>query len=142
MPQNKEIGGFKIPLMKEKTKINNAKDIIKGLKPEYRQEKRECFGIIMLSTKNKVIADQIISIGTLNASLVHPREVFRPAIINASASIILIHNHPSGDPEPSPQDKEMAEKLTQASKIMGIEILDFIIYGNDGYTSFNEKGLL
>ncbi|MFQ5887388.1 MAG: JAB domain-containing protein, partial [Candidatus Hydrothermarchaeales archaeon] len=74
--------------------------------------------------------------------LVHPREVFRSAIVCAAASIILIHNHPSGDPAPSTEDMEIAERLIEASKIMGIEILDFIIIGRDAYFSFKREGFL
>lgn len=135
-------GGYKIPLMKEGAKIGKPSDVISSLREEYRNEERECFGLVMLSTKNRVIADEIISIGTLNASLAHPREIFRPAIKEGACSIILIHNHPSGDPEPSTEDTEISGQIRKAGEIIGIKLLDFLIYGNEGYTSFKEKGIL
>jgi DNA repair protein RadC len=134
--------GYKIPLMAENVEISTPEDVIKGLSEEYRNEKRECFGAVMLSTKNRVLDDEVIGIGTLNSSVAHPREIFRPAIRISACSIILIHNHPSGDPEPSNEDIEIAERIEKAGKILGIEVLDFLIYGSDGYFSFREKGLI
>ena len=103
---------------------------------------REHFIAIYLDRKGKVNATSIISIGGLSSSLVHPREVFKLAILTSSASIILVHNHPSGDPEPSPEDIEITNKLVEASKIMGIRILDHIIIGHGRYISLRAKGAI
>ncbi|MCX8014695.1 MAG: hypothetical protein N2748_01625, partial [candidate division WOR-3 bacterium] len=98
--------------------------------------------VIMLNTRNKVIGISDISVGTLNASLVHPREVFNEAINHCSASLILVHNHPSGDPEPSDDDLSMTKRLVDSGKIIGIEIIDHIIIGKNNYYSFKDNKLL
>lgn len=90
----------------------------------------------------ELLNKETISIGTLNANLVHPREVFEPAITGYSTSVIFIHNHPSGDPEPSEDDLAITKQLIQAGKILGIEVIDHIIIGQEKYTSFKDKGLL
>jgi DNA repair protein RadC len=109
---------------------------------ELRHNLREHFRAVLLDTKNKVMGIEEISIGSLNTSLVHPREVFRPAIRKSCASIILIHNHPSGDPTPSREDLDVTKRLCDAGKLIGIEVLDHIIIGDGKFTSFREKGLL
>lgn len=109
---------------------------------EFRQLKQEHFVIFYLDSRNGEIVREVISIGTLNASLVHPREVFEPAISNSTAQIILSHNHPSGDSEPSKDDLEITKRLVSAGKILGIEIIDHIIVTKDEYFSLKEKGLL
>ena len=96
----------------------------------------------MLNTKNHVLATPIISIGSLNASIVHPREVFREAIRYSAASVILIHNHPSGDPTPSQEDKLVTSKLVQAGTLMDITVLDHIIIGDSKYISMKEEGMI
>lgn len=101
----------------------------------------EKFGIINLDVKNQINGIHIISQGTLNATLVHPREVFKAALLNNSNSIILFHNHPSGDPTPSKEDVDMTKRLKQASEIMGIDILDHIIVGDERFVSMKELGL-
>ena len=100
---------------------------------------RECFLALHLDSKNKCIAQEIISLGTLNSTLVHPREVFKSAIKNNSNSIILVHNHPSGDPTPSNEDKKITKVLFKAGRILGIKVLDHVIVGKDQYWSLNEK---
>lgn len=109
---------------------------------DLRSKKKENFVVFYLNGRNQVILKDTISVGTLNASLVHPREVFEPAIRNIAAGIILIHNHPSGDCSPSEDDIEITKRLEEAGKIIGIEVLDHIIVGGEGYLSFKEKGLL
>ncbi len=109
---------------------------------EMRHYQKEHFRVVMLDTKNKVLGIEDISIGSLNTSLVHPREVFRPAIRKACASVILVHNHPSGDPTPSREDLDVTRRLCEAGKLMGIEILDHVVIGDGRYLSFREKGLL
>lgn len=106
------------------------------------EEAVEKFIILTLTTKKAVAGIHVISVGTLNSSLVHPREVFKAAILNNSASIILVHNHPSGDPTPSPEDLDVTRRLREAGKIMGIEVLDHLIIGDSGrFASLRKKGL-
>ncbi len=107
-----------------------------------QEEAQEVFGILILNTKNKIVAVHEISRGSLNTSVVHPREVFKPAVLHNAAAIICFHNHPSGDTEPSRDDIEITNRLVEAGKIMGIEILDHIIVGDDRYTSLKERGVI
>lgn len=103
---------------------------------------RENFIVICLNTKNEPNAIHTVGVGTLNSSQIHPRELFKISILANSASVIISHNHPSGDPTPSADDIEITKRLTEAGKILGIEILDHIIIGNDTFVSFKQKGLL
>lgn len=103
---------------------------------------REHFRVILLNTKNRVLDVDTVSIGSLNASLVHPREVFKRAVQRSAAAIILVHNHPSGDPSPSQEDLQISQRLCEAGRIIGIEVLDHIIIGDHVFTSFKEKGLI
>ncbi|MFA5773395.1 MAG: DNA repair protein RadC [Candidatus Paceibacterota bacterium] len=109
---------------------------------DIRTLQRENFVAFYLDTQNCLIERQTISIGTLNASLVHPREVFEPALSFHAASIIIAHNHPSGDLEPSPEDKEVTKRLVEAGKILGINIIDHIILSKSGYLSFQQAKIL
>lgn len=102
----------------------------------------ERFVVFILNSKNAVAAIEIVSEGTLNASLVHPRETFRAAILGIGAAIIVAHNHPSGNREPSNEDLAITRQLTEAGKIIGIPLHDHVIFTQDGYTSFAERGLL
>lgn len=104
--------------------------------------KKEHFAILLLDTKNQIIAFPDISIGSLNASIVHPREVFRCAINHFASSMILVHNHPSGDPSPSMEDIHITKKLIAGSKILDIEILDHIIVGDNKFTSLKQQGMI
>jgi DNA repair protein RadC len=103
---------------------------------------REEFCVAVLDTKNRLIKHAFVSKGTLNASIVHPREVFRVAIIHSAAAIIVLHNHPSGDPTPSQEDLDITQRLVEAGKIMGINVLDHIIIGGAKYISLKEMQLL
>lgn len=125
-----------------KRKISTPLDISNLVMEEMRYLKKEYFKIIMLDTKNHVIAIENISVGSLNSSIVHPREVFKDAIKRSSASIILVHNHPSGDPTPSNEDIKITKRLVEGGKILGIEVLDHIIIGDGVYLSFKEKQLI
>jgi len=109
---------------------------------EMRNLDREHFRALLLNVKNQVIGREIISIGTLNSSAVHPRELFRNAIKRSAAALILAHNHPSGDPAPSREDIEVTRRLLEAGHIIGIEILDHLIIGDNKFTSFKAKGLM
>jgi len=118
--------------------ILTAKDAI-SLNLDLKEKKKEYLVCLFLNARNALIKKEIISIGTLDKSLIHPREIFGPAVEFRSAGIILLHNHPSGDPEPSEQDKEIFNKIIEAGKIMGVNVLDFIIVGNEKNYSFFEK---
>ena len=106
---------------------------------DMRKLKKEQFRGLYLNARNKVIHDEVISIGTLTANLVHPREVFQPAIEYLACGVIIAHNHPSGDPEPSEDDLEITRKLATVGKTMDIELLDHIIIGKNKYVSLKEK---
>ena len=121
--------------------INSAKDAVAQLQ-ELRNFKKEHFVVLHLNARNQLIHKEIVSIGTLNASLIHPREVFKSAIDNLAASIILAHNHPSGSTEPSEDDLEVTKRLKEAGKILGIEIVDHVIITKNNFSSFQEKGLM
>jgi DNA repair protein RadC len=116
-------------------------DVWKELK-DIREHKKEHFIIFYLDSRNQEIRREIISVGSLNANLVHPREVFEPAVKNLAAQVILAHNHPSGDPEPSEDDLEINKRLVEAGKILGIEIIDHIIVTKNGFFSFKDKRLI
>jgi DNA repair protein RadC len=103
---------------------------------------KEHFRAVLLNTKNHILKTVEISVGSLDASLVHPRECFRPAVAASAASIILLHNHPSGDPEPSADDINITKRLKETGKVLGIEVLDHIIFGAGTYVSLKEKGVL
>ena len=129
-------------LGKKQNKIYlSPKDIYNEL-IDFRQRKKEYFVAFYLDTRNQEIRREVISVGTLNASLVHPREVFEPAIRYLSAQIILAHNHPSGDPQPSEDDIAITERLKKAGQIIGIEIIDHIIVTSQTYYSFKEHQLI
>lgn len=103
---------------------------------------QEEFWVLFCDRKNKVLGSSMISRGILDASLVHPREAFRPAVMAGAASIVCVHNHPSGDPEPSGEDRTLTSRLVEAGSILGIEILDHVVVGSRGYVSFAERGWL
>ncbi len=106
------------------------------------RERREHFMVLLLNARHELQSRETISIGTLNASIVHPREVFRPAILNSAASVVLVHNHPSGDPEPSDEDLGITKRLVQVGDLIGIGVLDHIIVAARGSVSFRERKLL
>jgi len=117
------------------------KEIWEELK-DLRDHKKEHFVIFYLDSRNQEIKREIISVGSLNANLVHPREVFEPAVRNLAAQIILAHNHPSGDPEPSEDDLKITKRLIKSGKILGIEVVDHIIVVKNDFLSFKEKNLI
>lgn len=107
-----------------------------------RRARQENIVVFCLDSRGYAIRRELVSVGILNASLIHPREVFYPAIVNNAAGIVVAHNHPSGDTEPSADDLEITARLITAGKILGITMADHIIVGNSGYTSLRERGLL
>ena len=122
--------------------ITGPEDVARYAMPHYRFEQKEHFAVLLLNTKNHVISMPEVSVGSLSASVVHPREVFRAAIDHAAAAMILLHNHPSGDPTPSREDIAVTERLVKAGKIMDIPVLDQVVLGRDRFISLKEKGLL
>lgn len=110
--------------------------------PILKDLKKEQFRILLLDTKNKIIKDELISQGSLTTSPIHPREVINPAIRGSAASVIFLHNHPSGDPEPSMDDIEVTRRLCKSFDIVGINVLDHIIVGHEGYFSFKQKQMI
>ncbi len=119
--------------------IRSSRDVYNLISPRLKDMKKEAFVALYLDTKNHLIKEETISIGSLNASIVHPREVFKSAVIESAASVIIIHNHPSGDPTPSKDDVELTKEMVIAGKIMGIEVLDHIIIGDSSFISLKEK---
>lgn len=126
----------------EKQSITSPKDVADIMMEQMRFYQKEYFKVVLLNTKNMIISSEIVSIGSLNSSIVHPREIFSLAIKKNSAAVILVHNHPSGDPTPSREDVEVTKRLVEAGSIIGIEVLDHLIIGEGKYYSFREGGLL
>ena len=122
--------------------IKDPEAVVKAIRASIKDKAKEHFKLILLNPRNKIIGISTISIGTLNASLVHPREVFKDAIVHSAASVVLAHNHPSGDPEPSEDDLKITKKLVDSGKILGIEVLDHIVIGKNNFCSFKERGLI
>ena len=142
---------YRLELVKEEshkyeveTRISCPKDIYEVLTKVCRIQcnTEEVFILITLNTKNIVTGYFEVHRGTINTSLVHPREVFKRALLNNANSIIVAHNHPSGDPNPSKEDIQITERLKEAGNLLGINLLDHIIVGDDKYISFKEKGVL
>ncbi len=123
-------------------KITSPQEIAEIFIPLLRDELKEKFIIVCLNSANKIIKHEVISIGNLNSSVVHPREIFKAAIEQSSASIILVHNHPSGNPEPSNEDISITKQIVDAGKILDIPIFDHIIIAGNTFTSFVEKRLI
>ena len=128
-------------LTKDEHIIKKAEDVL-SLVSEIRDKKQEYFICITLDGASRLINRRTITIGTLNASLVHPREVFADALVDRAAGVIFVHNHPSGNTEPSQEDIEITHRLTESGKILGIEIVDHIIVTKTSFTSFKDNGLL
>jgi DNA repair protein RadC len=122
--------------------IKEPETVVKAVRASIKDKAKEHFKLILLNPRNKIIGISTISVGTLNASLVHPREVFKDAIMHSAASVVLAHNHPSGDPEPSEDDIKITKTLVDSGKILGIEVLDHIIIGKESFKSFKEEGLI
>jgi len=135
---------FKTMLVREgddkKEMIENSKDVYAAM-ADMRDEPQEIMKVLCLNTRNELIGVTEVSRGTVNSSLVHSREIFRTAILSNATNIIMVHNHPSGDPKPSADDKSVTKKLIRASEIIDIGILDHVIVG-DGFYSFKEEGEL
>ena len=125
-----------------KAVIKTPEDVVGQVKSKLKDKKKEHFLTLLLDTRNRLIEIVPISIGSLDASIVRPREVFKEAISSSAASVILVHNHPSGDPQPSEDDIKLTKRLAAVGELMGIEVLDHIIVGDKEYLSLKGKGLL
>jgi DNA repair protein RadC len=123
-------------------RIGSSADLFQHYYPLLRDVRRELFKIILLDAKHAVIRDDTVSEGSLTLSIVHPREVFSLAIREAAAAVIFLHNHPSGDPQPSHEDRELTERLVAAGELLGIQVLDHLIIGDGRYVSFADQGWL
>lgn len=121
--------------------VRSPRDVSGLVMEEMRYLDREQFRIVLLDSKNQVLGLKVVSVGSLSSSIVHPREVFKEAITRSSAAVILVHNHPSGDPTPSQEDIEVTRRLADAGRLLGIEVLDHIVVGDNRYVSFKEKGI-
>lgn len=126
----------------ERDRLSTPRDVYERMRLRMRDLPHEEFHVLLLNTQNQILRDVQITRGTLDASLVHPREVFRPAIAEAAASVILVHNHPSGDPTPSAEDRAVTRQLRAAGRTIGIEVLDHVVVGEGRYVSFVEAALL
>jgi len=122
--------------------VRGPEDVAELLLPAMQGAKQEQFTVLLLDTKHRVLKITPVSVGTLDASLVHPREVFREAIASCAAAVIVAHNHPSGDPTPSEEDRRVTERLMAAGQLIGIEVLDHVIVGDDRWVSMKRQNLV
>lgn len=134
--------GRRLACLSEETRptIRSPQDVAHLLLPELRDARKEHFKSLLLDRKNRVLKAITVSIGTLDSSLVHPREVFKEAIMASSASIIVAHNHPSGDPTPSIEDRRVTQRLYEAGQLLGIDLLDHIVIGDNQWVSLKQIG--
>jgi DNA repair protein RadC len=117
-------------------------DVAGYYRPRMKDLKKEIFRCVLLDTKNKIIREEVVSIGSLSASIVHPRDTFKAAIRESAAAVIFIHNHPSGDIQPSQEDILLTRRLVQAGEVLGIQVLDHIIIGDGDHFSFRDNGII
>jgi len=122
--------------------MGSPEEVFKHFRAVCSNVKREAFYVVLLTNRNRKIRDVKISEGSLTASVVHPREVFRPVIRESAAAVVLVHNHPSGDPTPSREDMEITRRLKSVGEIMGVRVIDHVVVGHDRFFSFDSEGLL
>lgn len=120
--------------------LRTPRDTAAFLLPAFGSRPTEQFGVVLLDTKHRVLKTTIVATGTLNSTIVEPRDVFREAVIGAAAAVIVFHTHPSGDPTPSPHDAELTRRLVAAGRLMGVELVDHVVLGDARYCSFMEMG--
>ena len=125
----------------ERTRIRGPRDVYDLCAPSMRDLSQEEFRVLLVNTQHAVVREIAVTRGTLDASIVHPREVFRAAITESAAAMILVHNHPSGDPAPSAEDRDVTRQLAEAGRLIGIPVLDHVVVGDGRYVSFVEAGL-
>jgi DNA repair protein RadC len=122
--------------------LRGPEDVYRHYHPNLRHVHQERFFAVLLDGRHRVLGHEVVSQGTLTASLVHPREVFRPALRACAAALILVHNHPSGDPTPSAEDRDVTSRLARAGEILGVRVVDHVVVAERGYCSLREEGLL
>lgn len=144
-----EIPLYRLALVRETTiktedrpVIAKSIDVVRITRPFLHSADREVFAVLLLSAKHRVIALNVVSIGSLTAAITHPREVFKAAILANAAAIVLIHNHPSGDPEPSAEDNEITKRLGRAGELIGVRVLDHVVLGEESHFSYADAGRL
>lgn len=120
--------------------VRGPADVFRHFHARLRDARHERFLLVLLDGRHRMLREVVVSQGTLTASLVHPREVFRPALREAAAAIVLVHNHPSGDPTPSREDREITQRLAEAGELLGIPVLDHVVVAERGYASLREAG--
>lgn len=123
-------------------RVTSSQDVFRHYRPLMRDLRREVFKAVLLDGKNAIIRDVTVSEGSLTLSIVHPREAFVPAVRESAAAVIFVHNHPSGDPDASPEDRALTRRLVSAGEIIGIRVLDHVIIGDQRYVSFADQGWL
>jgi DNA repair protein RadC len=123
-------------------RVAGPADVFRHFHARLRDEAHERFLVLLLDGRHRVLREEVVSQGTLTASLVHPREVFRPALREAAAALVLVHNHPSGDPSPSREDRDVTVRLQRAGEVLGIPVLDHVIVADQGFVSLRDEGLL
>ncbi len=126
----------------ERARIRGPSDVYERCAPAMRDLTHEEFRVLIMNTQHAVTSELTVTRGTLDASIVHPREVFKAAVTESAAAVILVHNHPSGDPAPSPEDRSVTDQLVEAGRVMGIPVLDHVVIGDARYVSFVEAGLM
>jgi len=126
----------------ERVRIESTFDVVGIFMEKMRYHKKEYFNVLLLNAKGGILAVETIAVGDLSSSIVHPREAFLAAVKRSAAAVIFIHNHPSGNPKPSPQDIEVTQRLCETGKILGINVLDHIIIGDGTYISMKEKKII
>ena len=127
---------------RERVQLKTPRGTAELLLPQYGSRPVEQFGVVLLDTKHRVLRTTVVSVGTLDASIVHPREIFREATAAGAAALVLFHNHPSGDPEPSAEDVLLTRRLIAAGVLMGIDVIDHVILAGVRFCSLKEKGLI
>ncbi len=130
------------PALRPGQKFSCSLQIFRHFQPRMIHLRKECFWAVLLNGKNRFLKLARVSEGSLTASLVHPREVFRPAILAAAAGLLCVHNHPSGDPAPSPEDLQITRRLVEVGRLIGIRVLDHVIVGEKEYFSFADEGMI
>ena len=126
----------------ERMRIRGPRDVFERCAPGMQDLQQEEFRVLLLNTQHAVLREVVVTRGILDASVVHPREVFRTAVSESAAAVLLVHNHPSGDPTPSPEDREVTRQLSDAGRLLGIPVLDHVVVGDARFVSFAESGLL
>jgi len=127
---------------RHRVQVTSPRAVAELLLPIYGNRPVEQFGVVLLDTKHRVIRTTIVTVGTLDSSIVHPREIFREATTGGAAAIVVFHNHPSGDPEPSKEDIDLTHRLVAAGVLMGIDVIDHVILANVRYCSMKEEGFI